>query len=801
LRLFLSLCIAFSVQARTSLYDASFNQNWKFFQGDPSGTPQNLTYNDGSWATVSVPHSATYDKPTVNGELNFYGNPSAPNKNCWYRKKFICPANARKVFIRFEGVMQTATVYVNGTQVGTHVNGGYTGFFFDISNNVVKGDTTCIAVRANINNDVNIPPGGSNWASGGAAPDYLLFSGMYRDIQLLFKDSVFIPLRGQRIATTGSAASPTAHAVTSIRNDATAAKTVVVTINLLDATGNSVATQTASLSAAANSTTTFDMTTGAVSSPHLWSPSSPYLYSLHTKVSVNGVVKDSAVEPIGLRFYSWSAGTPGGLSINGTLTEIKGMCLGQWIGWMENAVPDSRFAKIVGMIKDMGANGIRCSHYPRSDAFYHVCDSIGMLVLVEVTNWGYGGAFNGLTTFWNRIYSCDSEMVLDGYNHPSIYGWSLFNEPTETNLATYFSNESNIVHGIEAIAPAGRVTLVANCVADVIYPLDIFGMNYTLSTGTTLPILNTEYYQNFYRNFVRGDAMDLDVGTNSEAASEVNTMTGAWSTTDKAGGAHFWCFMDYCSYRNQTGREGLVDRLFLPKNVYFMFRNSLRSVAPDYWTNGTPTHVDLVSDLTTLKADGSDISQIVATLRDANGACKHEACNVTFSVTSGASSVAMLYTGESGNPTSGASSVTCAVEGGRAGIFLRTSTTPGNIVVTAGTSCGLSATTVNLTSTAADETIPSLIWDGTSVNSVSQLRFNDALRLKIVHTGKGIMISFPSGVEKTVQIINSQGKTIAFYTLKKGVPALVGHKDIGSGIFTAVWNDNGRRAVTRMIFY
>jgi beta-galactosidase len=51
------------------------------------------------------------------------------------------------------------------------------------------------------------------------------------------------------------------------------------------------------------------------------------------------------------------------------------------MGWIENAVPDSRYAKQVAMIKDMGANSIRCSHYPRGDAFYHACDSVGMLVL------------------------------------------------------------------------------------------------------------------------------------------------------------------------------------------------------------------------------------------------------------------------------------------------------------------------------------------------------------------------------------------------------------------------------------
>ena len=73
--------------------------------------------------------------------------PASRTNDYWYRKKFLCPSSARKVFIQFEAVMQSVTVYVNGTQVGTHYNSGYTGFFFDISNYVVRGDTTLIALH------------------------------------------------------------------------------------------------------------------------------------------------------------------------------------------------------------------------------------------------------------------------------------------------------------------------------------------------------------------------------------------------------------------------------------------------------------------------------------------------------------------------------------------------------------------------------------------------------------------------------------------------------------------------------
>ncbi len=600
------------VHARSSRYQQPFNLDWKFYKGAPSGSPQNMSYSDASWETVNVPHSASYDAPTptTSGELGHYGNVNACKTapvDYWYRKKFICPTNARKVFIYFGAVMASATVFANGTQVGSNSNGGYTGFFYDISNNVTRGDSTCIAVHAHIANDGNIPPGDYGVGADGNGPDFLLFSGMYRDVQLYFKDSVYVPIRGQRIATGGTTASPTVHAYTSIRNEAKTAKSVTVAITLLTKDGASVASQTSTQSVPANGISNFDMTTGAVANPLLWSPSSPNLYSLKTLVSVAGNVVDSAVESIGLRFYSWSAATPGGMSVNGVRTELKGMCLHQFMGWVENAIPDSRYAKQIAIMKDMGVNSIRCSHYPRSEAFYHACDSVGMMVLAEVPSWAYGWTCYNLPVFWKNIYGCDSAMVLDGYNHPCIWGWSCFNEPTDNNLGPLFAMEDSIIHNLESVAPAGRVTLVANPFGGTAYPLDIHGVNYSLSSSLSIPLVNTEEYSAWTRNLVRGNAMDLDVSSSSEAANEWNDMKNAWSTSDKCGGAHFWCFMDYCSFRNTVGRAGIVDRFYIPKNAYFLFRNNVTGAAPDYWTNGTATKIDLAADQTALRADGTDL--------------------------------------------------------------------------------------------------------------------------------------------------------------------------------------------------
>jgi len=796
--------LAFSTvhAARKSLYDASFNLDWKFAVGTQSGM-EAKTFNDASWEAVSVPHSATYAAPVHSAEQKAIG--ATVKSDFCYRKKFYCPPSVRKMFIHFGAIMQTATVYVNGTSVGSHSHSGYTAFFFDISSAITRGDTNVVAIRCNAGPDGNIPPGGD----GGQMPDYELFSGMYRDVYLICKDSVYVPLRGQRITTTGTAAAPTVRAVTTIKNDAAAAKSVTVNLSLLNAAGSSVATATGNASITAGGSSDVALTTGAIASPSLWSPSTPYLYSLRTVVTVGGATVDSVVEKVGLRFFSWGgSGNSTAFSVNGTATKLRGVCMAQFMGWILNAVPDSRHAKQVAIIKEMGINSIRCSHYPRSQAFYDACDSVGMLVLCEVPTWGCGGAFKGNTVFWNHMYAVDTEMVLDGFNHPCIYGWSMFNETTES-LQAEFDNENRIIHDLDPVAGSGRVTTVACIQGGTKYKFDVLGLNYDESSSESAYCLNTEAYGNngkdcsdygnWYRDYVRGNAMDADMTTScSEANIEDNTMRTKYWASGHMAGAHFWCFMDYSSGRNTTGREGIVDRLWLPKNVYFKIRNSLMNTAPDYWTNGTPTQMELIADNTSLKADGADISLITAIMRDASKACVHTSCNVTFTA-SPASCVRLLYGGHSASLTDSGNPVTVAVEGGRAGVLLRTSRTAGTITVSATATCVSSTPSVSLTSTApAPEKIGSFAWGSSAIRGASSGVFFEPFRLSAAYTAKGIEISFPAGIDKTVRIIDCQGKERASYMVKSGAGALVDRKNVGSGIVFAVWDDNGRHMLMHL---
>jgi beta-galactosidase len=786
--LFFTLCCTFPVWSQIfepQMPDplkrkASMNMDWHFFKGTPSGTPSAAGYNDSGvgWNKVNVPHSASYDAAprgadsysSFASETNYYKG------NCWYRKTFGVPASAKKLFIEFEGAMQTATVYVNGTQVGQHINSGYTSFYYDITNRIIRGSNNVVAVMLNNDANADIPP-------GTVYPDYFLFSGLYRSVWLHSKDSVYIPVYSQHIQTVNvSAASAQIRAVTPVKNDALTAKSVQVTLTLFDATHTGVVSQSSTLSIPAGVLDTFDMTTAALSNPHLWSPSSPYIYSAQTIVSVGSQVVDSVVEPCGVRWITWAAGSSGSFNLNGSRYEIRGMCVHQFEGWIENAVPDSRYWQEIKLLKNMGCNSIRCSHYPRAQAFYDACDRQGMLVYVEQPSWGWDNIISA--TAWTRMDSCIKEMVLSGRNHPCIYLWGLYNEPyAGGDFTSQITVMNNTAHSLDPT----RYTAMANIPtfnAAATVP-DVEGLNYTL-TGTSGAYrwVGTESSDDFYRLEIRGSLVDLDTSSNSYYQREWNSMYYSLATSGQLSGGHFWCFKDYNSpIANATGNQGIVDRLTVPKTVFYKFRKMWTGAAMDLPTAGiTATTIQLLSDTTVLRANGADVFLLTANLRNASGvqSCA-DSGNVTFSVSPAASGT--IFGGN-----------VAQAYAGRAGALLRTTTVPaGPLTVTAAYG---SLPVATLTLTTLQDTNQTPLFSPTAVMATTS-RHGDAVNLKILSTSKGVLFLCPP-VQGRLTVINCQGRTVYSSYVKNGASMFVDRRTLGTGIFYGVWESGGRRAVSRL---
>jgi hypothetical protein len=784
---FLSACMAFPVmsQAQNLKHKAGFNLNWKFYKGDAGTGAAGTGYNDASWAVVNIPHSPSYDAATPTGEASYYVG------TCWYRKSFTLPANVKLAFMEFEGAMQVCTLYVNGTKIGFHNNSGYTPFVFNISNQVVRGGSNVVALYLNNVRSADIPPG---WASAG--PDYYLFGGLNRPVWLHFKDSVYIPVYQQQVMTINvSASSGQVRAKTPVRNAHASSQSVQVTVNLLNASQTQVSTLTSTLTIPANTLDTFDMTLPAVSGSNfsLWSPSTPNMYSVQTLVRVGGIVVDSVVEPCGFRWFSWSTST--GFSLNGARMEIHGMCLHQNLGWIENAIPDWRYYYEVKVIKGMGANSIRCSHYPRAQAFYNACDKIGMLCYPEQPSWGW--SMNPSAACWAKMDSCVREMVLSARNHPSIYLWGLYNEPNVTSspqdYTSYITTMNNHAHSLDST----RLTSEANNGTPSCGTVpDVFGMNYATSTNYTsngkssasMPWINFESRNTgtFGTQCSRGSALDLDTTDVQNSAGndalEWASFNFTTATSGQLSGGHFWEFKDHFSTWNTSAYEGVADNMDIPKTMYHYFAKRWNSAyVTDYPRPGTSTKLDFKVDTNSLPADSVNVFLLTAGLRDNNNHLISSACQVQFTLS---------------DPTKGIifGGNTVTALGGLAAAYLRTSKSPGTFTVTATALCNTSLTqTLTLTTTPVSES-----YMETGVKPFAVQAKVEAQMLKVTHATNGIIFHCPQSAGH-LRVIDCQGRTIYSQDALSGASLLVSRHTLGAGLFYGVWEDGKQRLVSRVM--
>ena len=118
-----------------------------------------------------------------------------------------------------------------------------------------------------------------------------------------------------------------------------------------------------------------------VPNAHLWSLDDPYLYQLHSTVTVNGGVVDRVSTSFGIRTVAFDKDN--GFLLNGKRVEIKGACNHQDHAGVGAALPGSLQRSGIEQLKEMGANAYRTSHNPPTPELLDACDRLGMLVMDE----------------------------------------------------------------------------------------------------------------------------------------------------------------------------------------------------------------------------------------------------------------------------------------------------------------------------------------------------------------------------------------------------------------------------------
>lgn len=375
-----------------------------------------------SWQQVSVPHdwaiSGPFDKKwdlqTVaivqNGEKTASEKSGRSGALPWigeghYRRTLMIPEGFKgRAELVFDGAMAEPVVSVNGQVAGSWAY-GYNTFRVDITPFMNPGANLLTVDLQNLEES-------SRWYPG---------AGLYRPVTLVLTGQHYLDAWGTyfRTLTLEDGRAEVEFSSKTIGGDA-------VEATLLDDQGQAVFAVHNDIDSNGEVCTTM-----LIDHPRLWSPETPYLYTLRVQLMKDGQILDEISQRVGIRTVSVSG--EGGFLLNGQTRKLKGVCLHHDLGPLGAAVNKAALIRQVKIMKEMGCDAIRTAHNMPSQMQMQVCDSLGMMVMAESFDmWVYPKCKNGYSRFFNEWSERDiRNLVLAHRNHPSIVMWSIGNEIPE----------------------------------------------------------------------------------------------------------------------------------------------------------------------------------------------------------------------------------------------------------------------------------------------------------------------------------------------------------------------------------
>ena len=385
----------------------NFNGQWEYTVTDSPDMPEAFP------ETILVPFSP---------ESELAGDVTKPRANqyIWYRLRTMLPEgfNKGRLLLHFGAVDQTACVWVNGREAGSHV-GGFTPFSRDITE-AVDGDELEIVLRVTDVSDRSWHSRGKQSSKRGGIW-YTPQSGIWQTVWMESVPENYI--RGLRILP---------------RFDEQK-----IEIWVAGEGECSVTIEGEEHSFTAGTPAVFE-----IKEMHPWSPEEPYLYDMKLRLG-----EDEVESYFAMRKFSVEPDETGTrrLFLNGKAYFHNGLLdQGYWSDGMLTAPSDEALIYDIQLAKDMGFNMLRKHIKLEPMRWYYHCDRLGMLVWQDMPSGG--GKYNPFTisaplvTGWHlkdshyrlfargnaegrqQYYTELREMINALYNCPCIAMWVPFNE-------------------------------------------------------------------------------------------------------------------------------------------------------------------------------------------------------------------------------------------------------------------------------------------------------------------------------------------------------------------------------------
>lgn len=344
----------------------------------------------GEWENVNLPHIWNKDCATQAGPR-------------LYEKELVLqrPGEDNRYYIAFGGVFGLARVFVNGKYAFEH-RGGYTRFCVDLTPYAVDGKNL-VTVFTDNTIFVEINP-----ISG----DFAKYGGIYRETELIQVGKAHFDL--MYCGCPGVVVDTQADGTTRVRPRICGTDSAVVRYTVTDAEGK----------LAANAESAEADFTFRVENPILWNgKQNPYCYTLTAELTDGESVVDTVSMTIGYRDIRMTADK--GFFLNGEHVVICGVAKHQDRAGCGPAQSDAELENDMEIIKEVGANAVRLSHYQHPQHFYDLCDKEGMLVWAEIPMLCMPDDNDAIID--NAKYQL-AELLMQNRHHPSIVMWGVQNE-------------------------------------------------------------------------------------------------------------------------------------------------------------------------------------------------------------------------------------------------------------------------------------------------------------------------------------------------------------------------------------
>jgi beta-glucuronidase len=338
----------------------------------------------------------------------------------WYETETYIPSNwkGQNIFLRVGSAVYSAQIWINGVPVGQH-EGGHLPFAFDV-NSVIKWNAkNRISIRIeNLMQTYRVPTGnvvGGQFANFPASNyDFFPYAGLHRPVWL-YSVPAIASIRDITVRTNFQGTTGLMDIKVEQKGSISKGKVLITGEN------TNIEYPITFKNGVANASI-------KIPNVRLWSNEDPYLYSVVVTIG-DGVIKDRYSLETGVRTVSADKKH---ILLNGKPIFLKGFGKHEDFPIFGRGSAYPVIIKDFSLLKWVGANSFRTSHYPYDEEYYNIADREGILIIDEIP--AVGLFFDGDSTEVNirqeRCRTYIDELYNRDKNHPSVITWCVANEPS-----------------------------------------------------------------------------------------------------------------------------------------------------------------------------------------------------------------------------------------------------------------------------------------------------------------------------------------------------------------------------------